>query len=316
MDTVTILRDLWRNKLIVLGVAVLALFAGIAVVYKIHPPSTLESRKYKVGVASARILVDTPRSQVVEVDPKGSDSLGVRANLLASLMVDGVVKDAIARRAGLSSSRLVGVTDAAVAPAEASEPPTRHDFVLTTHVVTNNGGAELPIIEVDAQAPDVAGAARLGNAAVEGLRDYLNSKAALQRVRDADRVQIIGLGAPQAAMSVRGPSAILGLVAAIVVFLLGCGGIILILALRRGLRAAAAREALGEDPYNAAPAPAAAAAERSVDDWLAPAPPARPRPAKRPTVPAPPSGGGWLSAPQRPSLVVTAPDDDERAESA
>src|SRR4051812_44616351 len=138
MDTISILRNLWRQKLMVLVVAVLALLAGFAVLYKISFPSHLESRKYEVGVASARILVDTPNSQVVEVAPKGSDSLGVRANLLASLMVDGVVKEAIAKRAGLDPNKLVSITDAVTAPAAAAEkPPTRHDFVITTHVVTN-----------------------------------------------------------------------------------------------------------------------------------------------------------------------------------
>ena len=44
---------------------------------------------YLVGVATTRVLIDTPSSQVVDVSPKGSDTLGVRANLIASLMVDG-----------------------------------------------------------------------------------------------------------------------------------------------------------------------------------------------------------------------------------
>ena len=100
MDTVTILRDLWRLRRAVVIVALLALITGTAVLYKISFPPELEGRRYEVGVATARILVDTPSSQVVEVAPKGSDSLGVRANLLASLMVDGVVKSAIAQSRG------------------------------------------------------------------------------------------------------------------------------------------------------------------------------------------------------------------------
>src|ERR1700754_3007856 len=69
MDTVKILRDLWRLRPVVAGVLVFAMLAGAAVVFKL--PS-LESRKYEVGVATARLLVDTPNSQVVEVAPKGS----------------------------------------------------------------------------------------------------------------------------------------------------------------------------------------------------------------------------------------------------
>src|SRR4051795_13317546 len=114
VDSVTILRELWRVRLLVAGVALFAVLAGFVVLFKV--PS-FQSRRSEVGVATARILVDTPNSQVVEVAPKGSDTLGVRANLLASLMVDGVVKEAIARRAGLPPKRLIGITEADSEPA-------------------------------------------------------------------------------------------------------------------------------------------------------------------------------------------------------
>ena len=160
MNTVTILRDLWRLRLLVIAVALLALLAGTALVYKISFPPSLESRKYEIGLATARILVDTPSSQVVEVAPKGSESLGVRANLLASLMVDGVVEEAIAKRAGLAADKLVGVTETATEPAPAAKPPSRRAFVLTTRVVANTSGEQLPIIELEAQAPDTGSGRR------------------------------------------------------------------------------------------------------------------------------------------------------------
>jgi capsular polysaccharide biosynthesis protein len=248
MDTVTILRELWRVRLLVAIVALIALLAGTAVVFKISFPPKLESRRYEVGVATARILVDTPSSQVVEVAPKGSDTLGVRANLLASLMVDGVIRSTIAQRAGLKPNQLIGTTDAATDQSgSSSTPTTRRSFVLKTQVLTNTAGDELPIIEIDAQAPDRAHAARLASAAVSGLSDYLNSKAALQRVPDADRLQIDGLGAPAATTAVRGPSTILGIVAAFLIFVLGCAGILGFLSLVRGWQAAAARDELGAD---------------------------------------------------------------------
>ena len=269
-----------------------------------------------MGIASARILVDTPNSQVVEVAPEGSDSLGVRANLLASLMVDGDVKEAIARRAGLPPEKLISVTDAVTAPAAAAvKPPTQDDFVISTHVVTNTGGAELPIIEVEAQAPNREAAAKLGNAAVDGLRDYLSSKAGMQRVADQDRLQVTGLGAPQATTTVRGPSLMTGMLASIVVFLLGCAAIVAVTALSRGLRAAAVREAAGEGPE---PVRAVVPDVHAVPTAGSAPAASRPRPvtSARPVTPPPPSGGDWLSAPSRPSLVVTPPPDQDQAESA
>ena len=97
MDIVTILRDLWRLRVFVAGVCVLALLAAAAVAFKL--PS-LESRRYEVGVATAQILVDTPSSQVVNVAPRGADTTAGRADLLATLMVNGDIKTTIAQLAG------------------------------------------------------------------------------------------------------------------------------------------------------------------------------------------------------------------------
>src|ERR1700760_3279539 len=105
MDTVTILRELWSRRLLVLGVAALALVAGMLVLYQISFPP--KPRNYHVGVATTNILVDTPKSAVIDVSPvRGSDSLGPRANLLASLMAGGVVKQEIAQSAGLNPNDL------------------------------------------------------------------------------------------------------------------------------------------------------------------------------------------------------------------
>jgi hypothetical protein len=271
MDSVTILRDLWRLRRAVVIVALLALITGTAVLYKVSFPPNLESRRYDVGLATARILVDTPSSQVVEVAPKGSDSLGVRANLLASLMVDGVVKGAIARRAGLPPKDLVGISESATEPSPVSKPPTRRDFVLTTRVVTNTGGDQLPIIEIEAQAPDRTSAAKLASASIEGLRDYLDTTAASQQVPDADRLQVTGLGAPQAEVSARGPGPAFAIVVMILVFGLGCGLLLLALTVARKWRAASAIEQQLEDED---PTEDALAREDESDDWVT----AQPRP--------------------------------------
>jgi hypothetical protein len=251
MDTVTILRELWRRPLYLGIVGVIALLAGILVMFQL--PS-FQSRSYDVGAATGHVLIDTPSSQVVDVAPKGADTTGNRADLLASLMVEGGLKADIARYAGLKPSQLTSVTDAFTDPTSgaspaASAPSGPKAFVLTTQVLTNSAGDELPIIEVDAQAPTDAMAARLVQAAVTSLRAYLNSTAALQRVPDADRLQVNSLGPPQATTEVRGPSKVIALIVILVVFLLGCAGILGARALVRGWRAAAAREQvhMGDD---------------------------------------------------------------------
>jgi hypothetical protein len=237
METVAILRTLWWRRRLVGGVLLLAVVVGIAVGYRVSLPATLRSRSYEVGVATSRIFVDTPSSQVVEVSPRGGDTLGTRAGLIASLMVDGTVKAAIARRAGLRPRQFEGISESAADSSPALPRPTARSRVLATRVVTNAAGDELPIIQIRAQAADARQAATLAAAAVTGLRDYLDSKAALQRVPDAKRLQVDGLGAPQARDVTRGPRRLYALIAAVVVFAAGCAAIVVAGRLARAWRA-------------------------------------------------------------------------------
>jgi hypothetical protein len=245
MDFVTILRHLWHRRMLVGLAFLLAISSGIMVAYRVSPlPPKLESRKYVVGISTARILIDTPNSQVVEVAPNGSDTLGTRASLLASLMADGIVKSAIAQRAGLQPSQLIGVSQSAVDESGPAAPRSRRANIVTTRVVTNSSGEQLPIIDVQAQAPDAQQAARLAGAAVTGLRSYLESKAALQSIPEAKRLQVTGLGVPQATDVVRGSHDLLALVAIVVIFLGGCAGILLAFSLARDWREASEDDVL------------------------------------------------------------------------
>lgn len=244
MQSVTILRLLWRRRLAVALVAVIAVLSGWALTYRMSLPP--ERRSYTVGVATASILVDTPKSQVVEVSPKGSDGLGARAMVLANLMVDGEIKAAIARRTGLPQQRLISASPAS--DTSNPTPLTALDYGYTTSVATTSELTTLPIIRVRAQAPTVERAIQLANDVVAGLGDYLDSKAADETVSDARRLRVRPLGTPQGQVSTRGPSSIMGILVGIVVFIAGCAIIVAITALVRGWRAAAAREQVSASP--------------------------------------------------------------------
>jgi len=222
MEAVTILRELWRRRVFVGVAALVAILVGLTLTYT--PSLPPESRKYEVGVATARILVDTPESQVIEIAPKGSETLGARANLLANLMIEGDVKDSIAATVGLSPRKLIAGTESVgelpEAVADATSDPRAH--TLVTRLVPNPSGEPLPIIEVEAQAPAAGEAADLAAAAVNGLDEYLDSKAAVDQVPDARRLEVAALGAPQAREDERGPRRMIALAAALFVFLVGC----------------------------------------------------------------------------------------------
>jgi hypothetical protein len=250
MEAVTILRELWRRRVLVALVAFAAVLVGFLLAYRVGFPP--EPRKYEVGLATARVLVDTPQSQVIKVDPKGSDTLGLRASVLANLMVEGEAKDAIARRAGLKPKKLKAVSASATTVDESSSEPQPVStafpddpdvHMIRTRVITNPDGEQLPIIETDVQAPDAASATKLANATITGLTDYLDKRAAAdQDVDERRRLRVSGLGSAQATVAARGPGRAVAVAAAIVIFLAGCAIILLVSALARSWRAAEVSE--------------------------------------------------------------------------
>ena len=212
----------------------IALMVGVAVAFRL--PS-LESRQDKVGVATVRVLVDTPTPQIVDIAPKGSETLGARTTLLASLMVDGVVKDSIARRAGLEPSELQSDTSVGT-----GEPPAKRpdpgEYGLATRVILSGSGDPLPIIEIETQGPDAAAAGNLANAAVAGLRDYLDTQAAETPI--ARRLKVGGLAPAQAGTVVRGPGGAMAVIVTLVLFAVGCALLLLVRAVARDWRVVAA----------------------------------------------------------------------------
>ena len=267
MASVTILRELWRYRISVCAAAILAIFAGWLLAF--GPSLPPKSRSYKVGVATASVLVDTPRSQVVEVAPVGSETLGERANVLANLMIDGEIKDVIAQRAGLPPKLLVANATTGGGGASAASPPTplnARSYALTTNAVVASDSADLPIIRVQTQAPDVAGAIKLANAAVTGLSSYLDTKAASETVPPSRRLRVRPLGVAQGHEAPRGPGRIMALGLVIFVFFAGCGVILAISALTRGWRDAVALEQLEQTSGQPAPRGKFGAAPRTQTD--------------------------------------------------
>lgn len=275
---VLILRDLWRGRLFVALFAVIAIVAGGLISYK--PSLPPESRKYEVGVANVRILLDTPASQVVAITEEAGGDLGGHASLLAQLMTEGEAKTAIAKRAGIKPDDLVTVAPAAGGEKAAKPPGTKQDAdILTIKTLTNDAGAQLPFIDVEAEAVDPQRASALANAAVTGLGDFLSSKAAAQQVPDRRRLEARALSTAQGGLVTHGPGLLLAIVASVFTFGLLCGLLLFIYAIARHWDPAVAVEG---EPVR--PAPIAA---------LAPPPP-EPKPAidvhhvELPSIPASP----------------------------
>lgn len=166
MDAPRLLHALARRRVALALGAVVALAVALAV----GGPGSTSS-----GVAWTRVALDTPRSQVIEADPLGADSLVWRASLLVHLVATEPVKRQIAGRLGVRKDQ-VAVVDTSLAEPEApaSLPKAAAEAAATTvapYVLTVYlSGTDLPIIALEAQAPDRRRAARLAAAAADVLK--------------------------------------------------------------------------------------------------------------------------------------------------
>jgi hypothetical protein len=228
LNSVRILRALTRHPRLVAQVALLSILVGWLVGFK--PTFPPQSRSYTVAIASERLLIDTPQSQVLEVAPAGSATLGTRASVFANLLVVGELKNKIAQRAGLAPNKLIGSTDAAGGPGGAADStktkPTTPQ--LRTSVLLSTDQVQLPIIKIEAQAPSPALAARISSAATDIISKYVQDKAESEGVTADKRLNIRSLGAPQVAEEKRGPGHAVAFVAALLIFGLGCAAIVLV----------------------------------------------------------------------------------------
>jgi capsular polysaccharide biosynthesis protein len=318
MEVVTALRTLWRFRLLVVLVAVVAVLAGLSIGYRFSPPTSLSSKQYQVAIGSATVLVDTPSSQVVDLgggDTATADiaTLSARASLLASVMTSSPIKDEVAAKVGLTSDQLLTISPATTEPVPGAAPiqpgpaalANPNVYVLKATIPTLESGV-VPIISIQTQSPDPEKARRLADTAVKVLQKHLTDVALTDNVPDARRLNVRQLGPARATVETRGPSKMLSIVAALGLFALGCGLILGTSALVTGWRQASALEGvvlepafderaiLLEDPpfpqtngYHAAPSPPPARPEpvqEAVADEPAEepeAPPAPDGPAKR-----------------------------------
>jgi hypothetical protein len=241
MQLIIAIQRLRRHRLPVAFVLLLSAAVGILLVYRVSPglPPHLQSKRYTVGVANARVLVNTPNSIIADLNPSGAASLSQHAQLLADLFASEPIRAAIAREAGIPVESL-SVIPPAVAGAPVQTPlatatvPLRQQATLTMGV-----DSTLPLVSISAQAPDETKANELADGAVRAIQGYLRSVATSQNIPVSRQPVIQALGG-QSGTLVAGPSRVLGALAVIIVFGLGCYVILFVDGIRRRLRESAA----------------------------------------------------------------------------
>jgi hypothetical protein len=165
MELLSVLRRLWRRKL-ALGIGLVAAI-GAAVALGGSPPATSE-------VASTRVTVDTPKSELVQSDPSGSDTLAWRASLIAHLLSTDSAGRELAQRLHVRPYEVAVMDNAFALPAVPASMPVRATTAASTtaapYVLTvGMDDPVMPVISIKAAAPQRSAAVQLAAAAVAWL---------------------------------------------------------------------------------------------------------------------------------------------------
>ncbi len=236
MDLVGVLRLLWaRRVLLAIGLVVAAAVAVVAGGSTVAPS----------GLAKTRVVLDTPRSQLVTDAPAGADSLPWRATMLASLAATNPARMRIAREIGIPT-RDLAITDleltAPVVPASlpraASEAATALTQPYVVRVFTDDS---LPIVSIEAIAANGAAASRLAEATVHELQSGASSRG----TEEVQGLTVQELGPLQVRESPGGSGHKKMALIAVMLFGLWCACLLLGPPLRRALHTLRGTPALG-----------------------------------------------------------------------
>jgi hypothetical protein len=241
---VSALRELWKRKVLVTIVMVIALAAAILTVYQVSGSGI--SKKGSVEAhGSSEILIDSARSPIAG-SKRDISGLISRAGVFARLMAGGDVVAQIAEDAGVDPEQ-IEVSGPSPLPGEA--PGITEAEAALPYGLTFAEVPELPIVSVVTRAPTVKEAAALAEASPEALRGVINSVQEQQATPAKERVEVRVLGPPQAQLSDSGPGNKVAVAIFIFVLAIGIG---LILGMPR-LIAAWRREDNEEAELAAAP---------------------------------------------------------------
>jgi hypothetical protein len=241
---------LWQLRPWVFGSALLALTAAVWSVANISlVPPRLEPRALEMATATTHVIVDTPKSSVLDLRESTDDlqAMTQRAVLLGNVMANRPVAAAIARLAHVPASVLhvtPPLTPAQALPLAGSANNSVSDIAKSTAQYRLSIGVNptVPMLDIYAQAPTATSAAALANASVDALRAYLAALAAQQHTPSGAQVRLLQLGRAQGAVINHGIQWQVALFAFTLTFALACATVIFFSRIRRGWRMAALAE--------------------------------------------------------------------------
>jgi hypothetical protein len=250
------LRELWRSRL---GLAISFALAVVAAAWSVGTislsPLGFKSRTVQMAAASTRVLVDAPKSSLLDlsVSTLDIDAMTNRALLVSNVMASEPVRGYIARHAKLPADVLRVASPVTLdwprQLAQSGSPKETSDIFKSPNEyrLSLRANPTVPVIDIYAQAPTTKMARELANGAVTGMRGYLQDIGAKQGIAPAQQVHLQQLGAARGGVVNPGVKSRLALLAFLLVFGTSCVGTIFLARVRRGWAA-------GPDPGAFTPA--------------------------------------------------------------
>jgi hypothetical protein len=245
------LRGLWKMRWWVLACATLAAVAAVWSVAKIGYAAnggvTLTPRALQMASGSTQIVVDTPRSTLVDArqDTYSLDALTNRAVLVGNVMASPPVRAAIAQRARVPAD-LLQITppltpkQPRVLAEDGHERHTSDILKLSDEYrLFISANPTVPVLRIYAQAPDARAAGALANAAVDAMRDHLSELGKASGTPGSEEIRLMQLGRAHGEVINKGIEPQVAILAFLLTFGISCASVIFLRRVREGWRLAA-----------------------------------------------------------------------------
>jgi hypothetical protein len=237
------MRELWGQKVGLALALLIAILAASRVLFGLSliPPG-LQHHSLGVASASTQVIVDTPRSSVIDLreDTYSFTGLTNRALLLGNVMAGLPVREYIAKRAEVPATSIR--VSAPLTPeqprvvADGAHQPKTSDILRSPdeYRLSIQANPTVPVLNIYSEAPDGEAAGKLANAAVDGLRDYLAVLANEHSTPSDDQVSLVQLGRASGSSIDDGAGIQLAILVFLFVFALSSAAVLFITRVRRG----------------------------------------------------------------------------------
>lgn len=190
VDLKNVLTVLARRKLALTVAIVVAVVLATLVTCQVSvSPLSVKQKRSQYGAASTQYYVDSQRSSLSSVSTDIL-ALAARAQIVSQFMGSAQVQTALAKRLGVPPGA-ISVTAQASSPGSAVAQPTIPSPAGPHLSLTWQTQQSLPTVLIFTTGPDAASAARLADASIGSLQEYLGSLNATTSGERRDPARVV-----------------------------------------------------------------------------------------------------------------------------